>query len=277
VETPGISVVCNTFNSEMYLDLVLKSVKDLADEVIVCDMHSTDKTQQIVHDHNATLLLHEPIGYVEPARHFAVSQAKNDWILIIDSDEILDPKMIPHLKQIAANNEENAIWIPEENHMFGNSVHGAGFAPDQDSHLRFFRKEVVDLKPELHAGIIAKPNAKRLILNSQEHGSIIHFGHISIYDFVNKLNKYTSIEVDNKESLGPKSQRRILRRCFSEYRHRYFRRGGKNCGWRGFAVSLLMVCYDIITELKVIERAHGHTREKTIEDYRKVAEKILNN
>lgn len=261
----------------MYLDLVLRSVKDLADEIIVCDMHSTDRTQQIAQEAGAKLILTEPIGFVEPARKAAVDQATNNWILIIDSDEILDPKLIPILKEVAAKNQENAVWLPSQNHMFGGMAEGAGFAADQDKHIRFFRRDVIDLKPEIHAGIIARPEAIHLKLNSQDHGAMIHFNYISIEDFVSKLNKYTSIEVNNRSALNPKKKARILRRCFSEFRHRYLRRGGKQAGWRGFALSLLMVCYDIVTELKVIERAEGHHREKTIQDYREYAENILKN
>ncbi len=275
--SPGISVVCNTFNSELYLDLVLKSVQPLADEIIVCDMHSTDKTQEIAQQSGAKLILTDPIGYVEPARKAAVDQAQNDWILIIDSDEILEPSLVPILKEIAAKNQENTIWIPSRNFMFGGIAEGAGFAADQDKHIRFFRKDAVDLKPEIHAGIIARPEAIHLKLDSKTHGALTHFNYISIEDFITKLNKYTSIEVNARKEVSPKKKARILRRMFTEFRHRYLRRGGKQAGWRGFALSLLMVCYDIVTELKVIERAEGHNRQKTIQDYRAYAENILKN
>lgn len=271
----SIAAVVNTFNSENYIDLTLRSVLALTDEVVLCDMHSTDRTVEIAQSLGVKAVFHDPIGYVEPARAFVVDQTSAEWILIIDSDEVLSPSLVPVLQKIAQKSEYDVVWLPSENHMFGDIVTGAGFAADQDKHVRFFKRGMVTLRPEIHAGIVPVPDAKHLKLDSKVHGSMIHFNYVSIEQFVSKLNKYTSIEIDGRTELKTKKPLRILRRTIQEYRHRFYRRGGKHSGWRGFALSLLMVVYDIVTELKVIERAEGHTPEKTIAGYRAYAEKIL--
>jgi len=271
----SIAAVVNTFNSETYIDFTLRSILALTDEVVLCDMHSTDRTVEIAESLGVKVVYHDPIGYVEPARAFVVDQTSADWVLIIDSDEVLSPSLVPILQEIAAKNEYDVVWLPSENHMFGDVVTGAGFAADQDKHARFFRRGMVTLHPEIHAGILPVPSARHLKLDSKVHGVMIHFNYVSVEQFVSKLNKYTTIEIDGRSEHKPKKPLRILRRTLQEYRHRFYRRGGKFSGWRGFAISLLMVVYEIVTELKVIERANGQTPEKTIADYRAYAEKVL--
>lgn len=271
----SIAAVVNTFNSETYIDLTLRSILNLTGEVVLCDMHSTDRTIEIAESLGVKVVYHEPIGYVEPARAYVVDQTTADWILIIDSDEVLHPSLVPILQKIVQEDEYDVVWLPSENHMFGDVVTGAGFAADQDKHVRFFRRGMVTLHPEIHAGIVPVPQARHLKLDSKTHGAMIHFNYLSIEQFVSKLNKYTSIEINGRSEVHPKKPLRILRRTLQEYRHRFYRRGGKYSGWRGFALSLLMVVYDIVTELKVIEKANGHTAEKTVADYRAYAEKVL--
>lgn len=271
----SIAAVINTFNSETYLDLVIRSIQPLADEIIVCDMYSTDNTVQIAESLGATVVFHEHCGYAEPARAFAVDQTSADWILIIDCDEILSPELLSSLKDITTNDEVDLVWLPRENHLFGGVVCGAGFAADQDIQLRFFRRAKVTLGPTVHAGILPVSDAKQFIMNSHNHGALIHFSHLSINQFVTKLNLYTTIEIDARKQIEPRRRSTILRRAIQEYRHRYFRRGGNRAGWRGFAASLLMVVYEIVTELKVLERANGDTPQKIVSNNRTLAEKLL--
>ena len=84
-----ISVVINTLNEEKNLAYTLRSVQSWASEIIVVDMHSTDKTVEIAKTHGAKVFYHEPTGFVEPAQEFAVAQASHAWILLLDADEVV--------------------------------------------------------------------------------------------------------------------------------------------------------------------------------------------
>jgi glycosyltransferase involved in cell wall biosynthesis len=78
-----ISVVIHTFNSEKFLERVLSSVKDF-DEIIICDMYSTDRTQEIAQKYNCKIIYHEKCEIPESARNFAIRAASNEWILVVD-------------------------------------------------------------------------------------------------------------------------------------------------------------------------------------------------
>ena len=86
METTGqISVVINTYNAEKFLLQVLESVKDF-DEIVVCDMESTDHTPDIARQYGCRIVTF-PKGdcnIVEPARQFALDAARGPWILVVD-------------------------------------------------------------------------------------------------------------------------------------------------------------------------------------------------
>mgnify|MGYP003438244586 FL=1 len=87
-----ISAVINTYNAEKHLEKVLDSVKEF-DEILICDMHSDDATLAIAEKYKAKIIFHEKTGFVEPARNFAISQAKNEWVLLLDADETVSTEL----------------------------------------------------------------------------------------------------------------------------------------------------------------------------------------
>ena len=70
-----ISVVINTLNEENNIGACIESVQGFADEIVVCDMYSDDRTVEIAESYGAKVVFHERVGFVEPARFFAISQA----------------------------------------------------------------------------------------------------------------------------------------------------------------------------------------------------------
>jgi glycosyltransferase involved in cell wall biosynthesis len=114
-----ISVVIHTYNSEKFIRDCLESVKNF-DEIVICDMYSTDKTVEIANEYNCKVVYHELTGWAEPARNFAISQATNDWILVVDSDETITEELRKYLYEFIKNPTHNtAIRIPRLNYCWG--------------------------------------------------------------------------------------------------------------------------------------------------------------
>src|SRR5262245_29586580 len=99
---PGISVVINTRNEEKNLPHALRSVRPWVDEIIVVDMCSEDRTVEIARSFGAKTFPHEPLGYCEPARAFALGQATQPWVLILDADEMVPAPLSRALRSAAA-------------------------------------------------------------------------------------------------------------------------------------------------------------------------------
>ena len=86
-----ISAVIMTLNEEHNVEFALRSVRPWCDEVIVVDMMSDDRTQEIARRYVDQLLTHERVGFVEPARVQGFAAATGDWIINIDADEVVSP------------------------------------------------------------------------------------------------------------------------------------------------------------------------------------------
>ena len=121
-----ISVVVNTFNSERFLDRCLSSV-DGFDEIVLCDMHSADSTISIAERHGCRIVYHERTGFVEPARNYAISQAANEWVLVLDSDEVIPAALKDYLYRFAETAEARgyaALKMARKNYFMGRFMHG---------------------------------------------------------------------------------------------------------------------------------------------------------
>ena len=82
-----ISVVINTYNAETFLQEVIDAVKDF-DEVLICDMESTDRTLDIARQNGCRIVTFPKANHksAEPARTFAIQSASSDWVLVVDAD-----------------------------------------------------------------------------------------------------------------------------------------------------------------------------------------------
>ena len=112
-----ISVVINTYNASQYLAKVLESVKDF-DEVVVCDMESTDDTVSIAEQYGCKVVTFPKANHksAEPARTFAIQSASNKWVLVVDADELVTPELREVLYQkITEPDCPAGFYIPRQN------------------------------------------------------------------------------------------------------------------------------------------------------------------
>ncbi len=93
-EENKISVIINTYNAEQHLRKVLDSVKDF-DEVVVCDMESTDHTIEIAKAYGCKIVTFPKANHksAEPARTCAIQSASSKWAFVVDADEIITPEL----------------------------------------------------------------------------------------------------------------------------------------------------------------------------------------
>jgi glycosyltransferase involved in cell wall biosynthesis len=191
-----ISAVVNTWNEENYIRNCLSTLK-WCDEIIVVDMRSTDRTREIAAEFTDQIILHEPMRYVEPARQFAVDQAKGEWILVLDADEMITPELAEVLKKSTQDGGLDILSIPRKNYMFGKWIKTAGWWPGYQ--IRFFRKGKLSFSDRIHS--FPQTIGKVRILPAEERYAIIHFNYTDAANFIERLNRYTSIEAENLVSI----------------------------------------------------------------------------
>ena len=143
-----ISVVINTYNARQHLRQVLESVKDF-DEVVVCDMESTDDTCDIAREYGCRIVTFPKADHksAEPARTFAIQSASNHWVLVVDADEIVTPELREVLYQRIADSDCPAgYYIPRQNMFMSMFVRDFHY----DFQLRFFIREGTEWPPYVH-------------------------------------------------------------------------------------------------------------------------------
>ncbi len=231
-----ISVVIHTYNNEKIIKDCLESVKDF-DEIVLCDMYSSDKTVEIAQSYGAKIVYHENIGWVEPARNFAIQQASNEWVLVVDSDELIPNELKDYLYEYINKNEHiNALKLPRTNYCWDKKM--AMLSPDYI--IRFFKKDCINWPPYVHTTPEIKDNKIEILKASTENMSIIHKQNWSVGNLLNAINKYSDLEVEkmikNKKKFKPIYG---VYKSFWIIIEKFLLKGGYKDGIRGLIVSVL--------------------------------------
>lgn len=246
----SLSIIINTKNSATTLERTLNSVA-FADEIVVVDMHSTDHTVQVAEKYTDKIFQFDDVGYVEPARNFAISKATHDWIFIIDADEEVSPKLRKLIEGVVENNANSmpdCFYIPRKNIIFNKWIKKTGWWPDMV--LRFFRKGHVEWSNELHAVPVTKGQVKEL--PHDEELAIIHHNYQAVEQFVARLNRYSSIQA-KEHSTDKVDTTAVIHQFSDELLRRLFAQKGIDEGMHGVGLSLLQTFSETARTLKVWE------------------------
>ena len=181
-----ISIIINTYNAERLLAKTLESVKDF-DEVLVCDMESSDNTVDIAKSYGCRVVTFPKRNYniCEPARDTAIHSAKNDWVLVVDADEIVPQKLKDYLQEVLDNdNHKDAYFVPRKNMFLGEFVK----ASYPDYQLRFFNQKKATWPPTIHS--LPQIDGSIGYLPKDHKIALIHSG-LTVSDELKKLDIYT--------------------------------------------------------------------------------------
>ena len=132
-----LSVAMIAMNEEANLPRTLESVR-WADEIVIVDSGSKDRTLEIAHSFGAKTHYHVFGGHGEQ-KNVALDLCAGDWCLLLDADEVLTPGLQAEIQQLLSDEPAlGAYWIPRLNLYFGRWIRHGGFYPDHK--LRLFRR-----------------------------------------------------------------------------------------------------------------------------------------
>lgn len=242
-----VSVIINTKNAAKTLKRALDSVKQ-AQEIVIVDMHSDDDTIAIAKKYTSKIFKHADVGYVEPARNFAIQKATQDWVLLLDADEEFQPALLEKVKSlIETKSDVTCYYIPRKNIIFGKWVEKTGWWPDYQP--RLFKKDAVVWKDEVHSPPVITGNSEYLPVNSEL--AIIHHNYDSVSDYLQRLDRYTTIS--SKEDFTDKSKisgAELVKSFSDELLRRLFLDKGLDEGVHGVGLSFLQSMYQLVIQLK---------------------------
>jgi glycosyltransferase involved in cell wall biosynthesis len=244
-----ISVVINTYNAERHLKEVLESVKDF-DEIVVCDMESTDHTLAIAREYGCKIVTFAKKDYniVEPAREFAIHQTTYPWVLVVDADELVTPELRQYLyHRIAAPDCPQGFFIPRQN-RFMNIPQTQHIG---DHQLRFFVASLTTWPPVIHAIPVVKGRVEKL--SPDNNLMLIHLAENSLHEMVEKGNVYTDNEVVKRANKNYGAGA-LLWRPFWRFFKAYVMNGKWKYGTMGLIDSMITAYYQFLLVAKIIEK-----------------------
>lgn len=249
---PQISVVINTYNASEHLEEVLKTVKDF-DEVLVCDMESTDNTLEIARKYGCNIVTFPKGNHkiVEPARNFAIQNAKHEWVLVVDADELVTPELKAYLKKrVKSMGDISGLYIPRKNKYLGKYL--PRFTCDHQ--LRFFKKEGMIWPPVIHSIPIIQGKTEYIPKNS-DNIQLLHLADESITQTVEKMNRYTDCDMEKKahKHYGVLA---LFYRPLWRFLRSYFLQGDFRCGGRGLIHAGMVAVYQFLIVAKMLEKRY---------------------
>ncbi len=192
-----LSVVIITLNEERNIARCLESVKAVADEIVVVDSFSTDRTREICETYNARFFMEKWRGY-SGQKNYGHQLAGNEWILSIDADEALSEglqKAITHWK-----NQPQPVFAKFNRltNYCGKWIRHCGWYPDPK--LRIFNKMQAFWEGEVHEKLVYNKNLPVIHLK----GDMLHYSYYSIEEHIAQTNKFSSIGARQLVNKGKK-------------------------------------------------------------------------
>ncbi len=232
----NISVVVNTRNEEKYLKKCLSSVKDIANEIIVVDMYSTDNSAKVAKEFGAKVYFHKHMPVVEQARNFALKKAKGPWILLLDPDEYLTRPLKKELLKISKRSNVDYVRIPRKNIIFGKWFRHSRWWPDYL--IRFFKKESIKWQTEIHSQPITKGSGITLLDN--ERFAIRHLHYDSVQQYLTRALRYSARQADELQKQGYRIKiSDLVVKPIGEFCSRFFAGTGYKDGIHGLVLSIM--------------------------------------
>ncbi|MBI5651035.1 MAG: glycosyltransferase family 2 protein [Chloroflexi bacterium] len=234
-----LSVIALTRNEEKHIRACLGSVHDFADELIVLDSGSADRTVAIARDAGARVE-HRAFDNYPNQRNHALELARGDWIFFIDADERATPAVGREIREAITNSQLpfNGFWIPRRNILFGKEIRHTGWSPDYQP--RVMKKGFARFDParEVHELVLWDGQAGYL------REPLIHYNYETVAQFRAKQIAYTRYEAQVWFNEGKRARwRGAIGQPLREFFRRYIALQGWRDGGHGLLLSALMAYY----------------------------------
>jgi glycosyltransferase involved in cell wall biosynthesis len=250
----GLSVYLITKNEGAHLAEVLASCAG-ADEIVVVDSGSTDRTIEIAHAAGARVIHQDWLGFARQ-KDFALRQCSHEWVLNLDGDEILSAGAMPLIRQAIERGSAVGYRIARDDEFMGESMAASHCRP----FLRVYRRDqaVWDLSKTVHEHIEV-PGSHPTIAGVMIH----HKGYDSVTVYMDKLNRYAALKNVMWERDGRRGSlpRVLVAFPLALFKHLFLRRMILS-GGRGFVRAMQDAFYVFLAETMAYERTSRRRRSQ---------------
>jgi glycosyltransferase involved in cell wall biosynthesis len=232
----SLSVAIVSMNEEANIGRTLESVK-WADEIVVVDSGSTDRTCEIAREYRAQVI-HEPWrGYVAQ-KQYAIELCTKDWVLLLDADEEVSAGLAEEIRTaLASANPASGYKLPRKNLFLGRWIRHGGFYPDPK--LRLFRRgQAFVTGHDPHDRCELKAEVPQH--TQQFKHALIHYTYPNLTLYLGHMNRYSSLGAQLALAKGHRSFSfsNIVLRPLATFVYNYFIRLGFLDGREGLLLHL---------------------------------------
>lgn len=244
-----LTVIIPAFNEEHNIRSVLESVS-WADEIMVVDSFSTDRTVEIAQEFTSFILQRSYSGPADQ-KNWAIPQASHEWILLLDADERVTADLKEEIQEWLRRDEIpwDAFWVGRRNYFMGKAVRYSGW--QGDAVVRFIRREVCRYNDrQVHEEIVTDGIRVSRLKNKIDHFTFKNSAH-----FLEKMHRYAAWSARDHLEKTPRVTWFHLfgKPLFRFFKHFVFQRGFLD-GKVGFIISVIMAWGVFLRYVKIMER-----------------------
>lgn len=239
----SLTVAVITKNEEANIAECLESVLGWADEIIIVDDESTDKTVNIAQKYTDRIF-HRKMDNEGRHRNWTYSQAKNEWVLSLDADEKVTPELREEITSVLKDTKFHAFSIPLRNYIGSYWVKHSGWYPA--GKLRLFMKSRFKYEEVgVHPKVFLKGDTGHLTKD------IVHKGYPDFEHFLASLNRQTTLEAQKWIQTGRKmSLGKAVWRTLDRFPRSFIGKKGYKDGFIGFMIAFFASLYQIMSYAK---------------------------
>ncbi|HEX4036608.1 MAG TPA: glycosyltransferase family 2 protein [Acidobacteriaceae bacterium] len=193
-----LSVAVITRNEEANLARTLESVR-WADEIVIVDCGSTDRTQEIARSFGAKFLVEAWKGF-GAQKNAAIAKCTSEWVLALDADEEVSARLGAEIRQLLRGQPaRDAYLLPRRNYFLGRWVRHGGYFPDPK--LRLFRRGSAQFEERaVHETLRPTGPTERL------RGELLHYAYPTLGGYIEHMNRYSALGAGQAVDKGKTSR-----------------------------------------------------------------------
>lgn len=251
---PALTVIILALNEEEFIERCISGAS-WADEVLVIDSNSTDKTREIAAALGARVYEQKWLGWSKQ-RNKGIEVAKNDWVLFLDCDEIVTPELAQSIQDVMSRpmDERDAYSMERRGDFYGILLPNMARPSKRKSFVRLFnrRYSAYDENMIVHEEVCFPGKSIAL------EGVLIHWRGYVMDEYITIFNRYATVEAEMLNENGVRSSAlKIFARPILRFLWCYVAMGGARLGTRGLIHAMLQATSEFIRYTKLWEMQHA--------------------
>ncbi|CAN5572213.1 glycosyltransferase family 2 protein [soil metagenome] len=247
-----LSAIIITLNEERNISRCIDSLHNVADEILVVDSFSTDRTREICLQKGVRFIQNQWKGY-SVQKNFAQVQASNDFIISMDADEALSDELANSIREIKKAGVLQLFSFNRLTNYCGKWIRHGGWYPDIK--IRLYDRNKCEWEGTIHEKLIYPLNEKVSLLK----GDCFHFTFYTVDEHMKQVDKFTALMAEEEFSKGKRASlfNLVINPAVKFIRDYFFRLGFMD-GMEGFRISRISAYATYLKYSRLMKKKTGN-------------------